>query len=80
MRSLTHQGKLLLVGSAVVAGGAFVLFRSLGVDPPLQPFGSGRQPLYSLTIGLVFGLVSFAIGAWLLKQRGINVIQSRDEM
>jgi hypothetical protein len=79
-RSLTRTGRLLLVVSAVVAGGAFFLFRSLDVDPPLRPLGSGRQPLYSLTIALVFGIVSFVIGAWFLKRRGVNIIHGRDEM
>jgi hypothetical protein len=64
----------------VFAAAVFLLLHSLDIDPPPQPLGTGRQPLYSLAIGLGFGIGSFVVGAWFLKRRGINVIHDSDEL
>ena len=78
-RSLTPAGRLLFVVSAVFAAAVFLLLHSLDIDPPPRPLGTGRQPLYSLAIGVGFGIGSFMVGGWLLKRRGINVIYDSDE-
>ena len=78
-RFLTPVGRRLLVVSAVLAGVTFLFLHWLGIDPPPRPFGTGRQPLYSLAIALGCGIGSFAVGWWLLKLRGINVIDDDDK-
>jgi hypothetical protein len=78
-RFLTPIGRRLFVFSAVLAAAAFLSLHWLGIDPQPRSFGTGRQPLYSLGIGLGFGIGSFAIGGWLLKRRGISIIDDEDE-
>lgn len=78
-RFFTPTGRRLLVFSAVLTCAAFLVLHALGVDPPPRPFGTGRQPLYSLAIGFALGIGSFAFGGWLLKRRGVNVLDNDDE-
>jgi hypothetical protein len=78
-RFLTPVGRRLLVVSAVVAGATFLFLRWLSIDPPPRPFGTGRQPLYSLAIAFGCGIGSFAVGWWFLKRRRGNVIDDDDE-
>jgi hypothetical protein len=78
-RSLTPVGRRLLVVSAVLAAVTFFLLHSLDIDPPPQPLGTGRQPFYSLGIGVGFGIGSFVFGGWLLRRRGINVIDDSEK-
>jgi hypothetical protein len=78
-RSLTPAGRRLFVASVVLAAVTFFLLHSLDVDPPPQPLGTGRQPLYSLGIGVAFGIGTFLIGGWFLRRRGSSVIDDSDE-
>ena len=78
-RFLTPTGRRLLVFSAVLTCAAVLVLHTFGVDAPPTPFGTGRQPLYSLAIGFAVGISSFAIGGWLLKRRGLNVLDKDDE-
>ncbi len=78
-RFLTPIGRRLFVVSAVVAVATFFVLHSLGVDPPPQPLGTGRQPLYSLGIGFGLGIGVFVFGRWLLMRRGVNAIDDDDE-
>jgi hypothetical protein len=78
-RFLTPVGRRLFVVSLALAGMMLLFLHWLGIDPPPRPFGTGRQPLYSLPVALACGGASFAAGWWLLKRRGINVIDDDDE-
>jgi hypothetical protein len=78
-RFLTAVGRRLFVISAVLAGVTVLLLHSLGIDPPLRPFRTGRSSLNSLALALALGIGSLAVGWWLLKRRGINVIENDDE-
>src|SRR5690242_11999494 len=77
-RFLTPVGRRLLVVSIMFAGATLLLLHWLGIDPPPRAFGTGRQPFYSVAIGLGCGIGTFAIGWWFLKRRGINVIDDDD--
>ena len=78
-RLLSPAGRRLFVFGAVLTCAAFLVLHALGIDPPPRPFGTGRQPLYSLGIGFALGIGSFAIGSWFLKRRRINVLDHGDE-
>ena len=78
-RFLTPLGRRLFVVSAVIAAITFFVLHSLGIDPPPQPLGTGRQPLYSLGIAFGLGIGVFVAGRWLFKRRGIDAIEADDE-
>lgn len=78
-RFLIAVGRRLLVVSALLAASAFLLLHWLGIDPPGPPFSTGRRPLYSLALALALGIGSFASGWWLLKRRGMNIIDGDHE-
>jgi hypothetical protein len=76
---LTPVGRRLFVLSVVIAGVTILVLHWMGIDPPPRPFGTGRQPSYSAGIGLALGVGSFALGWWVLKRRGIVVLDDDDE-
>jgi hypothetical protein len=78
-RWLTTIGRQVLVGSVALATVTFLLLYFLGIDPPPQPFGTGRQALYSLGVGVGVGIGSFVISGWLLRRRGINLLDQDHE-